>query len=90
MSYQNVLNAKTQKKNIPKSDSIVYTNLEILANGVGRRKSATAQVKFIQGTGNFIINKKPGFMYMHQNSSRLLILQAPLDFLQLQKNIILL
>lgn len=58
---------------------------EILAKAVGRRKSAIAQIKITEGNGDFIINGKPGFSYMQQDSSRLLAIQAPLDTLQLQK-----
>ena len=58
---------------------------EVLGKAVGRRKSAVAQVELIQGSGDFIINGKPGFSYMQQNSSRLVTIQAPLDSLQLQK-----
>lgn len=85
MSYKKTLGIKQQKYNISSSNSTGSINLDILAKGVGRRKLATAQVKLIQGNGNFIINKKPGFDYMQQNSSHLLSIQAPLEILQLQK-----
>lgn len=57
-----------------------------LAIAVGRRKSAIAQIKIIQGNGEFIINGKSGLSYMQENPSFLLTIQAPLDLLGLQKN----
>ncbi len=59
---------------------------KILAMGVGRRKSAIAQIKLIRGNGEFIINGKSGLSYMQENPSFLLAIQAPLDLLGLQKN----
>ncbi len=58
---------------------------EIIAKGVGRRKSAVAEIKILKGNGNFVINGKSGFSYVQENSSCLLTIQAPLDILQLQK-----
>ena len=58
---------------------------KVLAKGIGRRKSAVAQIEILEGNGDFIINGKPGFSYMQQNSSCLLSIQSPLDILQLQK-----
>jgi len=57
-----------------------------VAIAVGRRKSAIAQIKIIQGNGEFIINGKSGLSYMQENPSFLLTIQAPLDLLGLQKN----
>ena len=57
-----------------------------LAIAVGRRKSAIAQIKLMQGNGEFIINGKSGLSYMQENPSFLLTIQAPLDLLGLQKN----
>lgn len=58
---------------------------KIVAKGVGRRKSAVAQIQLVEGNGNFIINGKPGFSYMQEDSSCLLSIQSPFDVLQLQK-----
>lgn len=57
-----------------------------LAIGVGRRKSAIAQIKLIRGNGDFIINGQSGLSYMQENPSFLLTIQAPLDLLGVQKN----
>lgn len=58
---------------------------EILAKGVGRRKSAIAEIQLFKGTGEFNINGKSGFSYMQKDPSCFLAIQAPLDLLQLQK-----
>jgi small subunit ribosomal protein S9 len=58
---------------------------EILATGVGRRKSSIAEIRILEGNGNFTINGKNGFLYMQHDASCLLSIQAPLDIVQLQK-----
>ena len=60
------------------------TQSQIIAKGVGRRKSAVAKIHIIEGNGDFIINKKNGFSYMQQDSSCLLAIQTSFDVLQLQ------
>lgn len=62
------------------------TDLQILAQGTGRRKSAIAEVQLLQGTGEFIINGKPGINYLQENPSSVLAIQAPLETLGVQKN----
>lgn len=57
-----------------------------LARGVGRRKSAIAQIKIIRGNGEFFINGKSSLFYMQENPLFFLTIQAPLDLLGLQKN----
>ena len=59
---------------------------KILAQAVGRRKSAIAQIKISRGNGEFFINGKAGLEYMQENPSFLLSIQAPLDLFGLQKN----
>ena len=54
--------------------------------GTGRRKSAIAEVQLISGTGEFIINKKPGTLYMQENPGLIFKIQAPLELLGLQKD----
>jgi small subunit ribosomal protein S9 len=54
----------------------------ILVQAVGRRKEATAQVQILNGTGLFLINKKPFQNYLQNNSSLLLSIQAPFEILQ--------
>ena len=59
---------------------------QVLAKGTGRRKSAIAEVKLVPGTGEFLINGKPGILYLQENPSSILSVQAPLELLGLQKN----
>ena len=79
--FGNFVSTNNVEKN---KNPLEFSKFEILAQGVGRRKSATAMVKLIQGNGNLIINKKSGFEYLQQNSERLLVITQPLEFLQLQ------
>lgn len=53
-----------------------------LAQAVGRRKEATAQVQLVAGTGEFIINNKPANIYLHNNSCSITSIKAPFDVLQ--------
>jgi len=54
----------------------------ILAQAVGRRKEAIAQVKLIPGTGDFRINNKPAEIYLHKNSCSISTIQAPFEVLK--------
>lgn len=56
----------------------------IFGQGVGRRKSSTAKVQIMSGTGQFIINNQPGITYLQQNPSSVLSIQSPFDLLDLQ------
>jgi small subunit ribosomal protein S9 len=58
----------------------------VLARAVGRRKEATAQVKIVPGTGEFIINNKSAEAYL-QNNSSLLAVKSPFDGLQNIENV---
>nr|YP_009105856.1 ribosomal protein S9 [Microthamnion kuetzingianum]AIT94729.1 ribosomal protein S9 [Microthamnion kuetzingianum] len=50
---------------------------------IGRRKTARAQVQLMTGTGQFIINGKTAVMYMQEDPSALLAIQAPIQLLRL-------
>lgn len=54
----------------------------ILARGIGRRKEATAQVQFVEGNGQFLINGKTAQEYLHNNSCSILSIKAPFEILQ--------
>lgn len=58
----------------------------ILARAVGRRKEAVAQVQFIKGTGEFVINGKSAPDYFQQNSCSILAIKAPFGVLQNLEN----
>lgn len=56
----------------------------IFGEGVGRRKSSVAKVKIVSGTGQFIINQKPGITYLQENPSSILAIQSPQNLFDLQ------
>jgi len=64
------------------------SNETILARGIGRRKEAVAQVQFIEGNGQFIINGKPAQEYLQQNSCSILSIKAPFEILQNLENVL--
>ena len=51
----------------------------------GRRKSAIAQVKIVEGDGEVIVNGKPAAVYMQQIASAITSMEAPLRAVKLQK-----
>jgi small subunit ribosomal protein S9 len=59
-----------------KSDRVVYW-------GTGRRKSAVARVRLVPGTGQLVINGKPGDLYLQFNPTYLSAAKAPLETLGL-------
>jgi len=59
---------------------------EILAQAVGRRKSAIAQISINSGDGKFFINGKGGLEYLQENPSFLLSIQAPFELFGLQNS----
>lgn len=61
-------------------------NREILARAIGRRKEAVAQVQFIPGNGEIIINGKSAQDYLHHNSCSILAIKAPFEILQSLEN----
>lgn len=56
--------------------------MKILARAVGRRKEATAQVRLIPGSGEFIINNKPAEIYLHNNACSILAIKSPFEIIQ--------
>jgi small subunit ribosomal protein S9 len=60
-----------------KSDRVVYM-------GTGRRKTSVARVRLVPGTGQLIINKKPGDLYLQFNHGYLSAAKAPLETLGLE------
>nr|YP_009184886.1 ribosomal protein S9 [Jenufa minuta]ALO62992.1 ribosomal protein S9 [Jenufa minuta] len=51
----------------------------ILAQAVGRRKEAVAQIQLISGTGLIFINKKPAQLYLQNSSHSIFSIQAPFE-----------
>ncbi len=52
--------------------------------GTGRRKAAVARVRLVPGTGQLIVNGKPGDLYFQFNANYLGALKAPLETLGLE------
>lgn len=52
--------------------------------GTGRRKSAVARVRLVPGTGQLIINGRPGEEYLQFNAGYLSAAKAPLETLGLE------
>jgi small subunit ribosomal protein S9 len=52
--------------------------------GTGRRKSAVAQVRLVPGSGQLIVNGRPGDQYLQFNASYLSAAKAPLETLGLE------
>lgn len=64
---------------------ITFEKNSILATGVGRRKSASALVKILSGTGEIVINQKSGVDYFHSVANGLGICRTPLEIFQSDK-----
>jgi small subunit ribosomal protein S9 len=64
---------------IDKSERAVYW-------GTGRRKSAIARVRLVPGTGQLVINKRPGDDYLQFNPTYLMTTKAPLEVLGLEND----
>ncbi|NJR37639.1 MAG: 30S ribosomal protein S9 [Leptolyngbyaceae cyanobacterium CSU_1_4] len=60
-----------------KSDRVVYL-------GTGRRKTSVARVRLVPGSGQLIINQKPGDLYLQFNHGYLAAAKAPLETLGLE------
>jgi len=52
--------------------------------GTGRRKSAVARVRLVPGSGQIVINGKPGDLYLQFNAEYLSVAKAPLETLGLE------
>jgi small subunit ribosomal protein S9 len=52
--------------------------------GTGRRKTAVARVRLVPGTGNVVVNGKPGDLYLQFNASYISGVKAPLETLGLE------
>lgn len=52
--------------------------------GTGRRKAAVARVRLVPGTGQLIVNGRPGDNYFNYNSTYISVAKAPLETLGLE------
>ncbi len=60
-------------------DKVVYW-------GTGRRKSAIARVRLVPGSGEIMVNKRPGNLYFNQIPSYIQVIKAPLETLGLEND----
>jgi small subunit ribosomal protein S9 len=60
------------------------SNGRVMYWGTGRRKSAVARVRLVPGTGQLIVNGRPGDSYFNYNSGYLSAAKAPLETLGLE------
>ena len=60
-------------------DKVVYW-------GTGRRKSAVARVRLVPGSGEIVVNKKPGNIYFNRIPSYLQNIEGPLETLGLESD----
>lgn len=54
--------------------------------GTGRRKSSVARVRLVPGSGNLIVNGRPGDSYFNFNPGYLVAAKAPLETLGLEND----
>lgn len=59
-------------------------NGRVMYWGTGRRKSSVARVRLVPGTGQLIVNERPGDDYFNFNTSYISIAKAPLETLGLE------
>lgn len=52
--------------------------------GTGRRKSSVARVRLVPGSGQILVNDRPGDNYFQFNSAYISIIKAPLETLGLE------
>ena len=57
---------------------------QLIYEAIGRRKSATAKVSLINGSGNILINDQVAEKYFQYNLTYLKTIQAPLKKLELE------
>lgn len=55
---------------------------QILAQAVGRRKEAVAQIQLISGKGLFLINNKPAQFYLQNSSNSIFSIKSPFEILK--------
>lgn len=59
------------------SDRVMYW-------GTGRRKAAIARVRLVPGSGQLVVNGRPGDNYFNYNSGYISVAKAPLETLGLE------
>ncbi|HBB35999.1 MAG TPA: 30S ribosomal protein S9 [Cyanobacteria bacterium UBA8803] len=64
----------------------VDSNDRVMYWGTGRRKASVARVRLVPGTGQLIINGRPGDSYFNYNPTYLSAAKAPLETLGLEND----
>ncbi len=64
---------------------ITFDKKNILATGVGRRKSASALVKILPGNGEIVVNQKSGIDYFHSIAHGLGTCRTALEIFEADK-----
>lgn len=64
--------------------AVEFTAERAMYWGTGRRKSSVARVRLVPGSGQLIVNGRPGDNYFNYNASYLAIIKAPLETLGLE------
>lgn len=59
-------------------------NDKVIYWGTGRRKSSVARVRLVPGSGQIIVNKRPGDNYFNYNPQYLVDIRAPLGTLGME------
>ncbi|MEQ8997990.1 MAG: 30S ribosomal protein S9 [Coleofasciculus sp. B1-GNL1-01] len=54
--------------------------------GTGRRKSSVARVRLVPGTGQLVVNGRPGDVYFNLNPAYLMVTKSPLETLGLEND----
>lgn len=63
---------------------VVDTKNKVVYWGTGRRKAAIARVRLVPGTGEIVVNGRPGEVYFNRVANYLQSVKAPLETLGLE------
>ena len=64
--------------------SLKTSDRQLAYFGIGRRKTSVAKVVIVPGDGSFVVNHKPGELYMQFNADYIKATKAPLTILGLE------
>lgn len=64
----------------------IDSNSQVMYWGTGRRKSSVARVRLVPGSGQLIVNGRPGDNYLQYNPAYLSAAKAPLETLGMESD----
>ena len=64
--------------------SVTESKNKVVYWGTGRRKAAIARVRLVPGSGEVVVNGRPGEIYFNRIANYLQSLKAPLETLGLE------